>query len=99
LFDQPEIGRRGDGTPMLSGEAVITWTWGNTIESALPYADFLEIVDRITADGDLVVRTQDNFHAFGLWKGKTVPVPGHSSEGYYTFGLTIVVDMAVPFTP
>ena len=99
MFDYPEIGRRGDGSPMISGEAVITWTWGNTVEDALAYADYLAIVARISVNGDIVVRTQDDTHTFGLWKGKTVRLPGHSSDGYYTFGLTITIDMAAPFVP
>lgn len=98
-FDYAEIGRRGDGTPMISGEAIITWTWGNDIPTALAYADYLAIVARISVNGDIVVRTQDDTHTFGLWKGKTVRRPGHSSEGYFTFGLTITIDMAVPFVP
>lgn len=97
-FDKPEIGRRGDGTPMISGEAIITWTWGNTVEDALLYDDYLAIVDRIAANGDIVVRTVDNAHAFGMWKGKTIPRPGHSGgpNTGYAFGLSIVIDMAVP---
>ena len=99
VFDRAEIGRDGAGRVVQSPEAVITWTWGNTIEDALPYASLVAIMDRITTSGDLVVRTTDDTHTFGLWKGKTLPVPGHSSDGYHAFGITIVIDMATPFVP